>query len=235
MPARSYSHSYGPHPEQHADLCLPEHDDGERRFPVVVLLHGGFWRERFTKELMEPHALDLAARGFAAYNVEYRRLDADGGWPETVDDVEAAIDALDDLAGEHPLDLDRVSVVGHSAGGHLALMVARKAHAVVAAAPVADVAEAIRADLGAGVVARFANDTEFEACSPICRLPTGTPTLLVHGTDDDTVPPEQSKAYADAAGGEAELRLRDGEGHYEFCDPETDVWREVVAWIESRP
>src|SRR3712207_3342247 len=92
MSARSYSHHYGAHPEQVADLI-----EGDR---VVVLIHGGFWRERYRRDLMAPLAEDLAARGIGSLNVEYRRLDCGGGLPETVDDVHAAIAALRDLGHE---------------------------------------------------------------------------------------------------------------------------------------
>src|SRR3712207_83752 len=108
MGARCYSHRYGPHPEQVADLY-----PGER---VVVLIHGGFWRERWRRDLMAPLAEDLQVRGLGAFNVEYRRLDCGGGLPETVDDVRAAIEHLRGL-GHEP-----IGAIGHSAGGHLALL-----------------------------------------------------------------------------------------------------------------
>src|SRR3712207_9181422 len=96
MPARSYFQTYGEHPEQVADLYFPDVAD-DALVPVVVLIHGGFWRERYRRDLMEPLARDLCRRGVAAWNIEYRRLDCGGGWPETCDDVGAAIDALADL------------------------------------------------------------------------------------------------------------------------------------------
>ena len=89
---------------------------------MVVLLHGGFWRAQRTLELMRPLAADLAGRGFAAWNLEYRRVgQPGGGWPGTCEDVAAGLDHLARLAGREPLDLDRLVVAGHSAGGHLAL------------------------------------------------------------------------------------------------------------------
>src|SRR5689334_12013129 len=113
---------YGLSADQVGDLHLP----GEPRPPVVCLLHGGFWRMPYGKDQMTPLADDLASRGFAVWNLEYARLGgAATAWPATMDDVAAGIDHLEVLADEGvDLDLERVTVVGHSAGGHLALWVA---------------------------------------------------------------------------------------------------------------
>src|SRR5262245_61264123 len=96
-------------------------DGATEPLPVVVLLHGGFWRGRYGKVLMRPLARAVVANGWAAWNVEYRRvgrLGGGGGWPDTLTDVAAAVDAL---AAQPGVDLDRVASCGHSAGGHLAL------------------------------------------------------------------------------------------------------------------
>ncbi|HEV2062512.1 MAG TPA: alpha/beta fold hydrolase [Solirubrobacteraceae bacterium] len=221
MPRRSYLRRYGSHAEQVAELTLPE---GDGPFRVVALIHGGFWRARYRRDLMDALADDLVARGLAAYNVEYRRLDAGGGWPESAQDVLAAIDDL----GE------QVDVVGHSAGGHLALIAGAEGRArrVVGQAPVADVAAAIEQGLGDGVVARFAGDAPIEEVSPVERAPLAVPVLLVHGEHDDTVPPSQSEALA-ARGGDVTLSVRPGEGHYEHIDPHSGAWREVAAFLAS--
>jgi acetyl esterase/lipase len=196
--------------------------------PVVVLLHGGFWRARYDRSLMRPLAADLAARGWLACNVEYRRLGplSRGGWPQTFQDVLAGIRAL----GERRT----VIAVGHSAGGLLALLAA--AHlpltGVVSQAGVADLAEADRLGIGAGVTRRFAaGDPQAD---PIHHAPTGVPTLLVHGSDDDVVPAALSERYARAAGAEAELDVRPGEGHFEHLDPASGAWRRVVDWLHER-
>ena len=107
-------HSYGPEPDQYAELSLPE---GDRR-GVVVVIHGGFWRAAYDASLGRELAHDLCERGWVAYNIEYRRVGAGGGWPTTLQDVADAIDHLAEL----DLDLERVVTIGHSAGGHLALV-----------------------------------------------------------------------------------------------------------------
>jgi acetyl esterase/lipase len=210
MAVRSYLHRYGPHPEQVADLIPGE--------PMVVLVHGGFWRERYRRDLMAPLALDLAARGIGSYNVEYRRLDCDGGWPETVEDVRSAVDELD----EPPF-----AAIGHSAGGYLALMLADRVERVVGQAAVTDLREGVRLNLGDGVVKRFAGEEPPAEADPIRLAPLPAEVLLIHGTADDTVPAAMSEGFPGAA-----VSLRHGEGHFEHIDPASGAWKEAVAWIE---
>jgi acetyl esterase/lipase len=118
--SRGRSHRYGPHASQRADLYVPP---GPGPHPVVVLIHGGSWHKRYGRVFMRWIAGDLLRRGYAVWNIEYRRLGDGGGWPATFADVATAIDHLAALDGER-LDLDRVTLLGHSAGGHLALWAA---------------------------------------------------------------------------------------------------------------
>ena len=238
-------HRYGPHVHQFADLLLP--GDGDGPLPVAVLLHAGFWREQYSLDLADDLARDLARRGFAAWNVEYRRVgdSSGGGYPATLEDVGAAIDFLQTL--DAPLDLARVVTVGQSAGGHLAIWAAsREAPAVPLAGAVSqagtlDLRAADRDGLGDGATAQFMGGHAGERpdayadASPIERLPMGVPQLLVHGEADDVVPPSQSSAYAEAAraaGDEVELILRPGEDHFVHTDPANAAWADVVAWLE---
>jgi len=133
-------HTYGPHPSQHAELFLPDARPPES---VAVVIHGGFWRDRYDRHLMDGLCLDLVAHGWAAWNLEYRRMGDDGGgWPQTVDDIRAGIDALAEVAG---LPSVRVVTIGHSAGGHLALWAAHECVAVTAAVSLAGVTDLLYA------------------------------------------------------------------------------------------
>jgi acetyl esterase/lipase len=238
-------HRYGRHAHQFAELLLPPDSDGP--LPVAVLLHAGFWRAQYSLDLADDLARDLARRGWAAWNVEYRRVgeSSDGGYPATLEDVGAAIDFLQTL--DAPLDLARVVTVGQSAGGHLAVWAAsREAPAVplagaVSQAGVHDLREADRLGLGDGATAEFMGGSADERsdayadASPIERLPVGVPALLVHGEADDVVPPSQSSAYAEAAraaGDEVELILRPGEDHFVHLDVDGRAWADVTAWLE---
>jgi acetyl esterase/lipase len=237
-------HRYGPHFHQFADLHLPG-DDGP--LPVAVLLHGGFWREQHSLDLDDGLARDLAGRGWAAWNVEYRRVGevSGGGYPVTLEDVAAAVDFLAGL--DAPLDLQRVVAIGHSAGGQLALWAAARDDAVVplagvvAQAGVTDLRAAERDPDGEEAIAKFlggyAADVpeRYADASPIERLPIGVPQLLVHGTEDVRVPVDMSRRYAEAAraaGDDVELVVRPGEDHFVHLDAGGGAWGDVVGWLE---
>jgi dipeptidyl aminopeptidase/acylaminoacyl peptidase len=224
--------SYGSHPRQAGRLALPE---GPGPFPIAVLLHGGGWEGRYTLELMDALAADLVARGWAAWNLEYRCVGAGGGWPLPFEDTLAGIDHLAVL--DAPLDLARVAAIGHSAGGTLALHAAAEGRvgAVVAQAPVSDLVGR-GADPASRVVAMMGGPPRelperYAACSPLARAPVGVPTLLVHGGGDDRVPLAMSEDYVVAAGEEAELALVPG-GHNVHLDPGSAAWRAAAAWLQ---
>ncbi len=251
-------HAYGRHPSQVGELFVPP---GPGSSPVAVVLHGGFWRDRYDRHLMDDLCRDLAGRGVAAWNVEYRRLARFrhvGGWPETLEDVGAAIDHLAVLKRDGAaLDLGRVATIGHSAGGHLALWAASRpglpdgapgatptvaVTQAVGQAPVSDLARAAELGLSRGVARRFLGGSSsrrperYALASPRARLPLGVPVLLVHGERDDTVPADMSRAFADAAraaGDRCDLAIFPDDGHFEGIDPSTAAWRRVVEWLEA--
>lgn len=254
MPERlppAASVSYGPHPLQVANLHLPA--DGGGPWPCVALLHGGFWRSGWDRTLMTPLALELARRGLAVWNVEYRGTGSDGGgWPTTFLDVAAA---LDHLAEVEAVDRARIATCGHSAGGHLALWSAGRAalpHGSALGAPrlrplaavslggVCDLEEGARDALGAGAVEALlgagpdAEPARYATASPSRLLPLGASLLLVHGEADDVVPAEQSKAFAEAAreaGDPVELRVLPGVDHFDVIEPEHPAWRGAADWL----
>ena len=240
--------AYGADPSQEGDLWCP---DGDGPHPVAVLFHGGFWYHAWERDLMDGLALDLARRGIAAWNVEYRRVGAGGGWPATGADAARATDHLVALAPVYGLDLSRVVVLGHSAGAQLALWVAargRRAEVqpalVVGLATIADLEAALAERIGGGSVARLLDsqgDGDVELAltdaSPRARLPIGVPQLLAHAADDEVVPSSQTADYAGAATAAGDdvtvLELGDG-GHFDLIDPRTSAWKTVASALEER-
>ena len=227
------THRYGTGPEHDADLLMP---DGGGPHRVAVLLHGGFWRARFTRATMAALAVDLAERGWATWNVEYRRVGSDGGVPETLDDVAAAIDAL--VGVEAPLDLTQLLVIGHSAGAQLALCVA----GMPAVTAVISLGSAARERIGDGAALQFMGGTPekrpdaYAIADPLGRLPSGAEVLLVHGDVDDRVPVEQSRVYARAAraaGDRCELLELAGVDHFELIDPRTQTWAIIAEQLDA--
>ena len=224
--------SYGDDPNQFGELLLPE---SAGPHPVVVAIHGGFWRARYGLEHMRPACADLTSLGVATWNIEYRRIGQEGGgWPGTAQDALLGFQYLATLATVHPLDLERVVVIGFSAGGHLALWIAGQRHrlrldGVVALAGVADLALAAELRLSNGVVGEFMGGGPLVlAASPIELLPTRVKTRLVHGTDDATVPIEIARRYltaAIAAGDDVELIALPNTEHSPLVDVGSEAWR----------
>lgn len=223
--------TYGEHPDHVVDFYAPRGDTQEPA-PLVVLLHGGAWRAPYDRQHVTPFADFLARRGFAVANVEYRRgsslphQNAEGSvagrWPETFDDVAAAMDALPGLAADAlpQADVRRTVVTGHSAGGHLALWAAARhvlpagspwrlpaapmLRGVVALAPIADFAVAEELGVCGGASAQLLGgadhwDERLPYADPAALLPTGIATAVVQGRDDIVVPQQVAEAYVAAA------------------------------------
>ncbi len=248
VPRETRTIAYGDDPAQFAELTLP---DGTPK-GVVVVVHGGFWKAAYDVSLGRPLAASLAEHGWAAWNVEYRRVGNGGGDPATFDDVAAAIDALDALRGlgEEALPLDRVIALGHSAGGHLATWAASRGRfprwpakvalsGVVSQAGVLDLEAAYEAGLGSGAVANFLGHPPGPDDAPLDprrQVPLDVPVHCVHGTLDDSVPLSQSQEYvaaARAAGGAAELTTIEGGDHFVLIDPASDAWRRTLAILDG--
>ncbi|MFG2719659.1 alpha/beta hydrolase [Streptomyces sp. NPDC048416] len=257
--------AYGDHPDQVIDFYAPR--DARTGAPLVVLLHGGAWRAPYDRAHVTPLADFLARRGFAVANVEYRRgplLPQQGGdgpvagrWPDTFDDVAAALDALpllvrDAVPGADPR---RTVLAGHSAGGHLALWGAARhvlplgspwrtpapaaLRGVVALAPIADFATATELDVCSGAFTQLLGGgaelaQRIPHADPAALLPTGIATTVVQGREDIVVPRAVAEAYVDAAAKAGEmvgLTLLDDVGHFPLIDPAADACAVVAEEI----
>jgi len=220
--------TYGAEKLQFGELHLPT-GSASRPHPTVVLIHGGFWHTPYDYSLMTGLAVDLARRGFATWNIEYRRVgDRGGGWPNTMMDVAMAADYLYTVAPMYALNLQRAVAIGHSAGGHLALWlaarpkIAKKSElaaskhvdnnhgqlqlaGIISLAGVSDLEMCWRLKLGGGAVANLLGGSptqlpeRYAAASPAAMLPLGVPQILIHGTKDDSVPHSMSESYTRAA------------------------------------
>jgi acetyl esterase/lipase len=259
--------AYGDHPDQVIDFYVPRAEAGPGGpAPLVVVLHGGAWRARYDRRHITPFAGYLARRGFAVANVGYRRGDGSsapgaapvaGRWPDTFDDVAAALDAVPALARTAlpQADARRTVLTGHSAGGHLALWAAARhllpadapwrtgdptsLRGVVALAPIADFAVAGKLDVCGGAARQLlGGDEHFEVrrpyADPALLLPTGVATTLVQGRADEVVPQAVAEAYADAATKAGEvvgLTLLEDVGHFPLIDPAADACAVVAEEI----
>ncbi|MEU2714499.1 alpha/beta hydrolase [Streptomyces sp. NPDC007205] len=265
--------AYGSHPDQVIDFYAPR-TASDAPAPVVVVLHGGAWRARYDRRHITPFADCLARRGFAVANVEYRRggeplvpgpstgdgddaTPAAGRWPDTFDDVAAALDALPALIREALPQADprRTVLTGHSAGGHLALWAAARhvlpadapwrtgrpapLRGVVALAPIADFEVAEKLDVCGNASLQLLGGHDAFAgrrpyADPVLLLPTGIATTLVQGRTDRVVPQAVAESYADAAAKAGEvvgLTLLEDVGHFPLIDPAADACAVVAEEI----
>lgn len=247
---------YGDHADAFGELWLPSADDGgvPVGVPVVMLIHGGFWREGFFFELMNPLVPSLLDEGFAVWNVEYRRVGAGGGYPQTFVDVAAAIDKLAKLPEQFDgvLDLGNVATVGHSAGGHLAVWLASRRllpvgvpgvdpevlpERAVSQAGVLDLIGCVEQGVGGTACSELvgttpdADPTRYSQTSPAEMLPIEAEVVAVHGANDRIVPVSQSENYVDratAAGVRVRLEVIDDADHFSNLDPTHPAWLAVI-------
>lgn len=225
---------YGDDPALVGDLRRPP---GGGAHPLAVLIHGGFWRHMWTRDLMDGLAVDLVQRGVATWNLEYRRVGAGGGWPTSLDDVTAGVELARSLDG---VEATRVALIGHSAGGHLALLAARSDPAprvVVAMAAVTDLIAAGEENLGLGAAAQLLDGADPRAASPLHQLPLRVPQLVVHGTADDRVPVDHSRRYVEEArqaGDPVDYLEHQDVDHFAYLEPRHPAWQEVAAEVVRR-
>jgi acetyl esterase/lipase len=254
-PLPDHAIRYGAGPEHVADVRLPPATSWPA--PLVIFLHGGFWRAAYDRSHTGPMATALAAAGYVVCVPEFRRTgQADGGWPGTFEDVATAVDRSPALvrkaAGPGVVADEPALLAGHSAGGHLALWTAARhllspdsgwhadtrARGVVVLAGVSGLADCYdqglgngaAADLMGGGPARFPQ--RYRVADPAGLLPLGCPVRLVHGSLDDVVPSAMSRGYAAlgrAAGDDTVVEELPGVSHLDVIDPLSPAWPQVLA------
>lgn len=241
--------TYGPAQQQFGDLWLPSASSEPSKLPVVVLIHGGFWYSTYGLDLMDDLAHDLSDRGVAVWNIEYRRIgDPGGGWPGTFDDVAAAVDHLTTIADEERLDLANVTVIGHSAGGHLALWAGGRQRLqrgepgaspavvprqVIGMGPVTNLRVAARDRLGSDAVLGLLGGTpaqvpeRYDVATPV-PVP-GVGMIVVRGGEDDIVP--AGYTLPDPPGDTLVVDVP-GENHFHLIDPRSNAWAAVLDALD---
>jgi acetyl esterase/lipase len=231
--------AYGQDPNQFGELRLPKGDQVKRPYPVVVLLHGGCWMAEYGLGYMGHAAADLASHGVATWNLEYRRVgNTGGGITGTSEDIQRGVAFLTTLAKKHSLDLQRIVVAGHSAGGHLALQLAdtlqgKGWRGVIALAAITDLRRTGTAcDAN---VPMLMGAAKYDAHSPLALLPLGSvKQIIVQGEADKIIPTAMATSYVEAAqkqGDDARLVLLKDAGHFEIVDPQAAAWARVRAEI----
>jgi acetyl esterase/lipase len=241
---------YAAHDDGLLDVHLPPDEVLSAGSPrVVLLLHGGFWRQAYDRRHTRAVAADLASRGCVVVTPEYRRVGGEGGWPRTLEDAGAVTRDLPRLLGGLDLSVGRLSVVGHSAGGHLALWLANEKlpddaapGLVVGLAPVCDLHEAATLGLGAGATQAFLGGPpetvpdRYAAADPAVRLgsPPACTVRVVHGEQDEVVPATLSRSLR-ARHPYVDLRVVAGADHFDLIDPTSRAWASVLEALDLDP
>ncbi|MCR9128672.1 MAG: alpha/beta hydrolase [Alphaproteobacteria bacterium] len=257
--------AYGEGEHQYGELWLPDasrHGDGP--FPLVIMVHGGCWRAEIPGTILQDQLnADLRARGIAVWNITYPRVGHEtGGYPGTFRSVAMAVDEARDIAREHPVDLTRTAIMGHSAGGHLALWAAARGQlglgivdgvasepfipgAAITLAGINDL-EAYHAR-GPGRCGepeivdqlidslRRATADPYADTSPAAMLPLGVEQVVISGALDPIVPPALGMAYAaqaEIAGDAVTVITLEEAGHFELIDPTAPAWEVILAELE---
>lgn len=230
--------AYGADPNQFGDLRLPA-KGRKGPFPVIMYIHGGYWRAKYDLLHGGHVCAALTRKGCATWNVEYRRVgNPGGGWPGTFEDVVSSCRFLPQIARHYQLDSERVVVIGHSAGGQLALCLAAHEPSIrsaVSLAGVVDLQGAFDLHLSSDAVVEFLGgkpsevSEHYREADPM-RLAIGARQVLIHGSDDDVVPPDFSRRYVEDKKRKHEnvtlIELHKAD-HFDPIDPRSSVWSKV--------
>ena len=250
--------AYGPDAMQFGELRLPK---GSGPHPLAVVVHGGCWLAAFADlQLMAPLSDALTRAGVATWNIEFRSVDRPGGgWPNTLVDVGRAIDYAVELATRYPIDLKRVVIVGHSAGGHLAQWAAARHRLPENSALFSQGALTVSATIGLAAIndlQRYLKESStcgksiprllgglpgevpdrYRQASPAEMLPLRVKQVLIIGAQDTIVSPEHNRLFAEAArknGDDVELHVVDGAAHFDVIAPNSGAWTTIEAAVLS--
>ncbi len=234
--------AYGADPNQFGDLRLPK---GKGPFPIVINIHGGFWRAKYDLAHAGHLCAALTAKGLATWNLEYRRVgNPGGGWPGTFEDIRSAYRFLPELSKRRGLDPNKVVVMGHSAGGQLALCLAAHESSlkrVVSLAGVVDLRQGRELHLSDDAVVQFLGGTpsqvtdRYRDADPMeLSIAHSTTQWLINGAADDVVPSYLSRNYAQQKKQKGEdvhyLEISTA-GHYDLIDPHSQAWPRVEGTV----
>lgn len=247
---------YGEDPLQFGNLIMPT---SSSKSPLVMIIHGGCWSNSYDYTLMDDMAADLAKRGYATWNIEFRRIeDEGGGWPGTFVDVANAFKHLTQMAKEYPFDINNIIVTGHSSGGHLALMLGAqpqlKANSqikvndlpnikgIVSLAGITDLSTFITPDwCGSNILKLVGGNPDeypdrYLEGSPISYLPLGIPHKLINGINDKRVSIDHITPYsvrAEEVGDSFELLSVPDAGHFEVIEPGSVAWKTILGAFDA--
>jgi acetyl esterase/lipase len=240
-PAADARLTYGTDPNQFGDLRLPK---SKGPFPAVMNIHGGFWRAKYDLAHTGHLCAALTARNLATWNVEYRRVgNPGGGWPHTFEDIRNAYRFLPQIAQRYNLDSAKTLVMGHSAGGQLALCLAAHEPSlknVVSLAGVVDLQQAWELHLSNNAVVEFLGGSpkdvpeHYHEADPMQLKISQATQWLIHGAADDVVPPPFSRDYTQAKkmrGEDVHYLEISTSGHFELVDPHSTAWPKVESTV----